>query len=83
MNLVPIPKVVLQNKLSKCREKLQELSPIIENKRRAGITIQWDHLTMSLSGKDFDHCAKLFKSNSPRTSVDDISEVSVLKTFFS
>lgn len=33
MNVDPAPKVFIQNKLGKCRIKLQELVPLIETKR--------------------------------------------------
>lgn len=34
MSVEPVPKVYLQNRLSKCKEKLQEVQTIIASKRR-------------------------------------------------
>ncbi|KAK0221763.1 hypothetical protein IW262DRAFT_1375858 [Armillaria fumosa] len=34
LSVDPAPKVFLQNKLNKCRSKLQELRPVIDNKKR-------------------------------------------------
>ena len=33
MSIEPAPKVYLQNRLAKCKQKLQELEPIIKMKR--------------------------------------------------
>ena len=36
MSVDPAPKVYLQNRLSKCRSKLQELDPVLSAKRKCG-----------------------------------------------
>ena len=33
MSIEPAPKIFLQNKLRQCREKLQELAPVMDSKR--------------------------------------------------
>ena len=33
LSIEPAPKIFLQNKLRRCREKLQELTPVTESKR--------------------------------------------------
>lgn len=50
MSIEPAPKIVLQNKLSKCRSNLQEVAPLIETKRR-----ELDQFTLSLSAYTPDH----------------------------
>ena len=37
MSVEPAPKVFIQNKLAKCRNKLQELGPLINTKRMSFI----------------------------------------------
>ena len=36
MSVEPAPKVYLQNRLSRCRGKLQELEPVLTSKRKCG-----------------------------------------------
>ncbi|KAJ6621842.1 hypothetical protein B0H10DRAFT_2162903 [Mycena sp. CBHHK59/15] len=60
MSTEPAPKVFLQNKLSRCRSKLQELGPVIDGKRR-----EQDQLSNLFSAYDADHSLG---------NIDDISE---------
>ncbi|KAF4590654.1 hypothetical protein EYR40_009250 [Pleurotus pulmonarius] len=47
MSVEPGPKVFLQNKLAKCRTKLQELDPLVESKRK-----DYDQLTKIVAARD-------------------------------
>lgn len=79
MSIEPAPKIVLQNKLSKCRSNLQEVAPLIETKRKSnqhthvqslpnrGIGRELDQFTLSLSAYTPDHTVG---------NIDEISDVS-------
>ncbi|KDQ25535.1 hypothetical protein PLEOSDRAFT_1078053 [Pleurotus ostreatus PC15] len=49
MSVEPGPKVFLQNKLAKCRTKLQELDPLVDSKRK-----DYDQLTKIVAARDAD-----------------------------
>ncbi|KAF9499043.1 hypothetical protein BDN71DRAFT_1480868 [Pleurotus eryngii] len=49
MSVEPGPKVFLQNKLAKCRTKLQELDPLVDSKRK-----DYDQLTKIAAARDAD-----------------------------
>ncbi|KAJ7288142.1 hypothetical protein C8J57DRAFT_1641335 [Mycena rebaudengoi] len=66
ISVEPAPKVFLQNKLTRCRSKLQELSPVLEAKRRDN-----EQYLKLFSAYDADH--SLGK-------IDEISEASFCLT---
>ncbi|KAF5369126.1 hypothetical protein D9615_010422 [Tricholomella constricta] len=50
MSVDPAPKIFLQNKLSRCRSKLEELGPLVDAKRR-----EHDQLLKQISSYKADH----------------------------
>ncbi|KAG6889878.1 hypothetical protein C0995_013852 [Termitomyces sp. Mi166 len=51
ISVEPAPKIVLQNKLSRCRSKLDELTPLIDTKHK-----ELDRLSSQFSSYKADHC---------------------------
>lgn len=81
MSIEPGPKIFLQNKLSKGRLSLQELSPLIETKRRYKYPI---HATLAnwVIGKELDQLFQSVTAYTPDHTVGNIDEVSDVSRSF-
>ena len=89
MSVDPAPKVYLQNRLSKCRSKLEELEPVLTLKRKCGSSVHLASLRalaepipvragmscLPRPGKDTEQLAKLVEAYTANSSLGDADEV--------
>ena len=75
MSVDPAPKVLIQNKLAKCRSKLQELSPLINAKRMCSNSYAGAHTDVIHSGQEVDKYTKLVVAYTGDRSLGDIDDL--------
>ena len=79
MSVDPVPKVFIQNKLRKCREKLQELQPIISSQSESLLYTLFSMYspsnTLQISEGDAAQTARSIENYRPDHSVSAIDEL--------
>lgn len=82
MSVDPAPKVFLQNKLSRCRGKLQELLPLLHEKRLFYLVSRFMCFYLfGLTEREVERLAKPFHAYDPNQSPDNIDEISEVWVF--
>lgn len=81
MSVDPVPKVFIQNKLRKCREKLQELQPIISSQSKSPCPrINSQSQLLQISEGEASQTARSIEGYRPDHSVGTIDELTDVRS---